>query len=76
MPGVVGCILGGSINPGSENVTDLEVTGLALALVTAAPEPEVVPLLVAALAAIRVASLTSWNFSMNYVIELDFRAVE
>lgn len=66
VPGVVACIFGGSISPGSEKVTDLDVTGLAFALVTAPPEPDVaVPLLEAALAAIRVASFTSWNFSMN-----------
>lgn len=65
MLGVVACMFGGSIRPGSENVTDREVTGLAFAFVTATPVQEVVVPFVVALAAIRVASLTSWNFSIN-----------
>ncbi len=55
---MVACIFGGSINPGSEKVTDLDVTGLAFELGAAVPEPPVLPLVVA-LAARRVASLTS-----------------
>lgn len=67
-PGVVACMFGGSIKPGSENVTDLVVTGLAFALGAFELEPGVVvPLLVTAFAATRVASFTSWNFSMNCV---------
>lgn len=55
---MVACIFGGSIRPGSLNVTDLAVTGLVLALVAVTTAPDGVAPFVVALA-IRVASLTS-----------------
>lgn len=61
VPGVVACIMGGSIRPGSENVIERDVTGLALAFGMAFPPGAAlpVPLVFELAAARRVASFTS-----------------
>lgn len=52
------------MRPGSENVTDLDVTGLAFEFAPAFPAAEEAEPFVAQAASL-VASFTSWNFSMN-----------